>query len=486
MDPERPAKRLRGNGTPYDRRGESPGSDPDGWSNDASYLVLKRMVDQPDKRGVTKPNLNASTYDFGMAHRQDKGLVEAHRYTQSGGVASRGGHSIRGIVDRHQEGTECRWLVYNTWLAPGQVLGYKFEIPNSDRRFRKEEIGTVIDSNRYDVALLNEVFHGNHWTSEKPGTAIRKNAGRVVDHRRGPDKGTNLTRGKTGKLVDSGLLGMTLDNSVRRTPRIVDHATGTFDALSGQDIPANKGWLFLELDLGPGNVDVFLTHTNSQHNDLESGESPGKHQRIRKQNIGVVLDAVDVHGSRKNVTVVCGDLNIRGDYDEYDWLLRKMNDFGLHDVYLTHGGIETSTSYYDIARGTGSISDELTGVIKEVTEDGGSRYPEKCRRHGDLCHCDDYVVSDQDATKRGEKYEHHNKRLDYIFVEKPRPAHTIDLDLLRVRRRIFPRYGPVADPPNASSRCGPTYSTDIEQHQDTSYLSDHMGLEMHTIASPKT
>ncbi len=479
MDPRRPARALRGNGPPHGR-GSPESDDPDRWSGDASYLRLKRTVADPDDMGVGESVAKAGAYDFGLAHRRDKGLVEAHRYPSGRGAGTDGGYSMRALVDRHRQGTECTWLVYNTWLAPGQIFGYGFDIPNSDRRFRKDEIGAVLESNQYDVALLSEVFHGTHWLGERPGAAIRRNAGTVVDYRRGPDRGTNLARGAPGKPVDSGLLGLTLDNSARRTPRIVDHETGTFDVLSGQDIPANKGWLYLELDLGPGNVDVFLTHANSQHNDLEGGENPGKHQRVRKQNIRTVLAAVDDHAAPENVTLVCGDLNVRGDYDEYDWLLREMTARGLHDVYLTRGGIETSTSYYDIERGAQTSADGGGPTA------GDGRYPPACRRHGRHCHCDDYVVADPRATRRGEKYEHLDRRLDYVFVEKPRVTHAIHLDVRRVHRRIFPRYGPVADPPDAPPRCGPTYAADVDEQQNTSFLSDHMGLELRTVASPAT
>jgi hypothetical protein len=480
MDPVRPARALRGHGVPYGR-GAPTSDDPDGWSGDASYLRLKREVSDPAHRGVAETVAKSGAYDFGLAHRRDKGLVETHRYAADGGD---GGRSLREVVDRHRTGTECKWLVYNTWLAPGQVFGYGFDIPNSDRRFRKDEIGAVVRRFRYDVALLCEVFHGTHVFGEPPGRAIRANAGTVVDYRRGPDRGTDLTRGRTGKLVDSGLLALVLDNSARRTPRVVDHARGTFDALTGQDVPANKGWVFVELDLGPGNVDVFLTHANSQHADLEAGETPGKHQRVRKQNVRTVLDAVETHASPENVTVVCGDLNVRDDFDEYDWLLRTMAAEGLHDLYLTRGGVETSTSYYDISDSAGTVIEALSSLVEEL--EGSDRYPPNCRRHGARCHCDDYVEVDPDATRRGLKYRNHSKRLDYVFVEGPRPTHELTLDITRVNRRIFPRYGPTADSPGDPPRCGPTYATDVEDAQNTSFLSDHMGLEFHTVASPRT
>lgn len=474
MDPERPARALRGNGAPYGRGSPPSGAGPDEWSGDASHLVLKRDVapDERSEKGVRESVAKNGAYDFGMAHRTDKGLVEAHRYTRSAATAS-GGRSMRELVDRHRNGTECKWLVYNTWLAPAQF--FSKPIPNSDRKYRKDEVGTVIRAESYDVALLNEVFHGNHWTSEQPGKAIRKNAGTVVHYERGPDRGTDLLQGQTGKIADSGLLALTLDNSPRRTPRIVDHAKGTFDDLSGQDTPANKGWLYVEVDVGPGNLDVFLTHANSQQ-ERDTSVLVDDHFAVREKNVRTVLDAVATHEESGNVTVVCGDINVRGDFDQYDWLLRKMRTEGLDDAYLTRGGIETSTSYVD---------DDLVESSSVGHARGCNAYTEKCHRHRDLCHCDDYRVADGSANTRGGKYVHHNRRLDYVFVEEPRSSHTFDLDLVRMRRRIFPRYPPINDPSGTPRRCGPTYSVDVDQNQDAFFLSDHLGLEMHTVASKR-
>lgn len=472
MDSLRPARALRGNGTPYGRGSPPSDARPDEWSGDASHLKLKRDVAPGDRseKGVRESVAKDGAYDFGLAHRTDKGLVEAHRYTRSAGTP--GGHSMRELVDRHREGTECKWLVYNTWLAPAQFLS---PILNSDRQYRKDEIGKVIRAERYDVALLNEVFHGNHWTGDSPGEAIRKNAGTVVDHERGPDKGTDVLERRTGKIVDSGLLGLTLDNSPRRTPRIVDHARGIFDDLSGQDTPANKGWLYVEIDVGPGNLDVFLTHANSQQ-DRDTTAIVDDHFYVRAQNIQTVLDAVATHADPANVTVVCGDLNVHGADDQYDWLLRAMEAEGLHDAYLTRGGVETSTSYYD---------DALTASSGVGHSEGCSAYAGNCHRYRDRCHCDDYRTADPNANTRGGKYVQGNERLDYVFVEEPRSSHTIDLDVLRMRRRIFPRYPPINDPPGAPRRCGSTYSVDVDQNQTTNFLSDHMGLEMHTVASSR-
>lgn len=465
MDPMRPATRLRGNGTPYRRRGQ-PGTDPDGWSEDASHLVLKRDIrpSERDEKGVRSSVALSGAYDFGLAHRRDKGIVESHRFTQAQATAGNG-HSLRSLVDRHEQGTETKWLVYNTWLAPAQFT--RDGIPNADQATRKDEIGRIIGAERYDVALLNEVFHGVHPDGDPPGEAIRNwadNGGygtdTVIDHVRGPGKG--------GKLVDSGLLGFTMNNAGRRTPRIVSHAAGSFDDLSGQDTPANKGWLYLEIDVGPGNVDVFLTHANSKQK-RDEGVLFDDHFAVREQNINTVLEAVHSHGKDANVTVVCGDLNVRGDFDQYDWLLRRMDEYDLHDAYLTRGGIETSTSYYD----------------DDLIEDDSDRYTPNCRRHGEHCHCDDYVVRDETANTRGAKYVHHNRRLDYVFVEEPRSAHALDLDLLRIHRRIFPRYAPVAQGSDDPPRCGPTYTVDEEPSQDTEFLSDHMGLEFYTVASPR-
>jgi len=462
MDEVRPATRLRGNDTPHRRDGgPAPDAGPDEWSEDASHLVLKGDVDPSlrDRRGVRESVALSGAYDFGMAHRREKGLVEAHRFTR--GQATDGGHSMRSLVERHRQGTVTEWLVYNTWLAPFQVAE---GLSDSDRAARTEEIGRTIDDERYDVALLSEVFHGPDLGGDLPGERIRDGIQSVVDHARGPPTGADLSEGEVGDAVDSGLLGLTTDNGRGHTPRIVDSTAGTFDDLTGQDAPANKGWLHLAVDVGPGTVDAFLTHANSEWDR----EDPADHFAVRKQNIETVLEAAERHSPDEHVTMVCDDLNVREKFDEFDWLLRRMRQHDLHDVYLTHGGIETTTSYY---------GDDLVGR-------SGSGYTDKCRRYRRHCHCEDYVERDGSADTRGERYVHHEGRLDYVFLERPQPEHTFDLDLHRVRRRIFPRYNDYVDiDVPRRLMCGPL--VEDPGAQDIRFLSDHMGVQFVTVASPR-
>ena len=56
-------------------------------------------------------------------------------------------------------------------------------------------------------------------------------------------------------------------------------------------------------------------------------------------------------------------------------------------------------------------------------------------------------------------------RIDYVFIENPRPEHSFTLDVTRVRRRPFYR---------------PQASGDQEM-----FLSDHVGLEFTLIVSPR-
>jgi hypothetical protein len=57
---------------------------------------------------------------------------------------------------------------------------------------------------------------------------------------------------------------------------------------------------------------------------------------------------------------------------------------------------------------------------------------------------------------------HETERIDFVFVQRPKPSHPFVLDISRVRRRPFSRGG------SASS-----------------HLSDHLGLDLRLIASPR-
>ncbi len=453
IDPVRPARRLRGHGTPHDRPPEAvcdpddpdtdPAECPDTLSRDASYLAEHPEV------AATEDDYLAAAYDLGMAHRTDKGMIEAHRHPPGDAA------SMRSLVDRHREGNRHRWLFLNAKLMPTDP---PFE--NVDFHERKKDLGDLLARERYDVAALCEVF----WATGDPTDNVLANLGEANVRKavKGPDKGTNLWKFRLGRGMDSGLL--TLLTEFGDPPvDFVSHSEDPFEddfwGTDETDFPFNLGWTHVEIDVGPGNVDLVHSHTAGGGNDPHTNRRNVRElmraaARIRRQNPG-------------NVTVVGGDLNIdySGDFEDGGDLTtmfyEEVREAGFDDAWLTRGGVETSTHW---------------GGLEEYPDDG---YP-RCRNYfspgGGQCRCDDYVVENPEGTTRWERYRNLNHRLDFVLVEPPTAAHDLNLDLTRIRRRIFPRR-------DAAGPC----ALDPHDHSpgDMVLMSDHFGLEFETIASPR-
>ncbi len=478
MDPVRPATRVRGHGTPHDRPGPDEHDDgdlppADTYSYDASHL--------PD--AVDEDAAVGNAYDFGMAHRTDKGVVEQHRFTADRGTRS----SVRDVVDRHAGGDsrEFKWLFLNVYLPYMDGFDGGNYYNAGDYWDRRPEIGWTVRDEGYDVACLCEAFEvieavgqcANPFRGDgaylDPTEEIVEAAGNVVDHARGPDRYNDKL---TCNATDGGLLAMLMDVGDDQPPNLVRHRRGAFspEHRKPPGHRGNKGWSYLEVDLGvgTGNVDLFHTH-------MQAGAEPG----ARNGQLSELLSAVERHSRPENVTVVGGDMN----YDHRDWklkgqpnyerLLSAMGEADLQEVWLTHGGIESTTGNIDVTADPAALP---------FCEGAG----------GPDCGCRDYLVDDPSGATRGEKYRNctggdcdtNNTKLDYVFVERPKPAHRIDLDLRRVRRRVFPRTGDCSIPTGghdsswSGEEVGPGWDT---HHGEHNYLGDHLGIELRTVVSPR-
>lgn len=338
-------------------------------------------------------------YDFGLFHDREKGLFEVHR----GDVTS-----LREVLERHDgpASTSHRLLALNTALL---------WISHDELRARAKDIGRTIGREGYDVACLCEVFG-----PEEVGL-IRD---RVDDYGEpaweeafGPPDSFWHTSG--------GLYGLVGGDD----RDLVGSAQETYsDGGAGADEWANKGWLRMEIDLGPGTLDVFLTHANASRGSTNVSD--------RKQQLRELTDAIaqrqrDCPG---HVTMAVGDFNVYSEDDEYEWFLERMAETcSLRDAWLTSGG-----------------------------KAGATRAFSHCSFGPPDCACDDYESTD-----------YGKNRLDYVFVQDPHPEHDFQLDIGRVRRRPFPRAAP----------CGDVDPADLAD-DEYDYVSDHLGLDVELFASP--
>ena len=362
------------------------------------------------------------------------------------GVRSVGLPSLR-------RGEPFSFLFYNTWLLDGVELptlefgplgrvspGTIGHMP--DLAGRTRDLCRALDGSSYDVVALCEVFR------RSTRRQIADEVGWVTDSHAGPGSAPLERLDLPSK--HSGLYTLTGPD----TP-IVDTADRGFshrgNSLRDADFYANKGVQHVEIDVGPGCLDVFTTHLiHGGDLGLAPDELPFSPpptiEEYRAKQLSELAEFVRSAGSEENVTIVTGDLNINAadpgrvperDRGEDELFERFLAECSLYDAWERHGG-PVGTTYLEHGPPGGMARAKHDPADPDYLEDHGRRcsYPD---------------VPD--------------RRLDYVLVEKQRPEHTLELDIDRVRRRHFWR--------------GKTDAREFWATPDTpNYISDHVGLEL--------
>lgn len=429
MDPVRPGYRLGGTTTELGEYWLQP--DRRWWITDAQ--VREQLRGQPNR------------HLLGLAHKQDKGVAQQH------GALRR--PSLRELVRRHDEGTWLKFLYFNTYLlhAPG------FQ-SKPDREERRHEIGRALAESEYDVAGLTEVFR------DPEKDAIRSKFG---------DRRVQGVNGPAASTLggSSGLWMLLAGDRVRREDsgrRAFDkQASGLFD----EEGLAEKGMLYVEVGIGDGMaVDFFLTHLHA--------EDPS----VRREQLEELTHWIAATHKATNVAVVGGDFNVSFNDDECARLYRHMASLDLFDAWLTHGGLAGATDWQ-----TGDPRSELRSTARTVTRTDWFEPAQEICRFGpgsDGSYCDDYHLPASDAGIRVRDAVPGN-RIDYVFVERPMPAHTFTLDLARIRRRHFWRgdlYRKEAHKRRLTYLTGSSGPPAV--FETPHYMSDHLGLEVECLACP--
>ncbi len=448
LDPERPAKRLGGHRPPEFRDGGDPPRRLDFYTPVDGTPWDDRSGSALDRR--RRRTVSRHARDAGMAHREDKGLFELHRF-----ASDRDPASLRALTDRYESGDVFTLLFLNAALF--EVAGFPTQYGDIDQRQR--EIGRMLRAKEYDVVGLNEV-----WFRRQIETLLGE-TGDVVWAGSPPGNDDDAPD-------NNGLLTVLLDNDDGPTPAYVGDDFGFYDrfgSTAGLDSLVRKGWHHTEIDLGPGNVDLFVTHLNHKWDDE-------KYRGIRLNQVEELITAVETHSKDENVTIVGGDFNVLGNRAGYDEVVRRLDDrLGLQDVWLTRGGQVARTSWFaDHEYWRGSSTPD---------------WPWYCADYDEGCVCDPYVDGVDGRTDDGIRIDA-NARLDYVFVESPTAAHDLRVDIKRVRRKLFPRTPSdvVGDGPEwrRTETCG-TDTVDClpgwTSCDTEPYLSDHMGLELEVLVN---
>lgn len=177
---------------------------------------------------------------------------------------------------------------------------------------------------------------------------------------------------------------------------------------------SKEGWLRTAVELttlpGTPKVDLFVTHLQPVQKDgIQYGAKDAK-QRAKLSQMQNFARAVEERIEEKphRPTIVMGDFNIHsrgggydgvGDAEYLSNLLQQMQALGMEDVWLTFGG--------------------------PGGDSGCNRQPDR------TCH-----PFEPDGGSYGGYYR--GNRLDYVFVEKPKPTHDVRIDVSRVRTVEWP------------------------------------------------
>ncbi len=496
MDPDRPAERLYGNGPPFDADRPAP--------YDVSDLVFHYATvdvddefgpinspDPPETRVVSGPvdleaieakvthhgiryldappgtapggitrlsggqshssqdvyeyslffaDLNA--YDLGMVNRSaadtshpagytDKGIVESHRWVDppgrpgrptsqpqgrgADGASPREHRSLRNVVDRHRQGVRHRVLWQNVRL-PLVVPGKWGPTERGVRRSRARAWGEQFGGGGFDVVGMCELY------SDKLLTRVK----------RGYDAFYPATDAEYGKqsLRDLGVLvGRREDDESRVSRRITHTESEAFDDAGPAVTSANReGWQRVVVEVPPlsgaPKFEVFVTHLQGV-----SGLSGGKKrnedakQRTKIAQLRELADEIAERNREKprQPKILLGDFNVhsrgrglhedsgveKGEY--FSNFMHQMHAVGMQEAWLTYGGPGPDNS--------------------------------------DCPHQDDEETCHPFQPRTAGYYQ--GNRLDYVFLEKPRPEHELRLDVSRLKMYAFDdhRWGKLSDHP---------------------------------------
>lgn len=339
-----------------------------------------------------------------------------------GGVTGAGGFAVarrRRRRRRPPDSASTTLLWQNAWLTDGAqgALGLPFDVGSKPQyRERAAELGRRLAEDGYDVVALGEVFNEEQTTVADAFAAT----GRDVDAVQGPEP--------DGFEKGAGLLDLVAG------PTVTDHATVEYetefdDWLTYVEAHVGKGANYVELDLGPGRVDLFSTHlaAGSLLPWASSGDADVAEKR--RQQLDELEAFVREHRRPENVTVVVGDINVDGADPEYPAVTGFADSLGLYDAWERH------------ASGHGGTND--TAITEACSFDSDDAPPAYCTG-GDG-----------------------GKRIDYAFVEVAQDSHALELTVDEIRRRAFWRE---LAPPDRF------YADDAETVPN--YLCDHLGLEL--------
>ena len=314
-----------------------------------------------------------------------KQLWKEHRYAKSSFP-----FSFQDVVGRHTSSSTkyVKLLFYNTYLLTKPVVN---DAPA--RKYRAAIIGKELRKNKYDLAFLVEVF-------EKSDAALIKKFFGPSNEAFGP--------GEAGAENGSGLYTLSRPRIIRDKPQVFKNEGDWFVT----DAYAQKGILFSEIDVGPGNIDFYSTHLIYGETFGEAlleteGMSEEERTALRLKQVDELCVFISKTHKKDNIIVFTGDFNIDDqDRNNYNQMMRKLTN-----VRLSDGSIVRLEDSWRVKGGpNGATNNPYT----------------KCKLRYEM----EGVFCDDDTESQG-------GRIDYIFIQEPEEHHKFNLDFTQVRRKPF-------------------------------------------------
>jgi endonuclease/exonuclease/phosphatase family metal-dependent hydrolase len=429
IDGKKPPRALFGNGPPFtpDRPAVS------------GKKKVRYVTDSGQYSYVKYPGrADATAYDLGMVNRtregipdvdlEPKGLVESHRWVDTDTRGLPQYRSIRNVADRHVEGLthRCAWLntqmldQYSKQRARAQLLGRLF----GEGGYRVVALGEV---DKATLALdISEAYANEYTTADGTIDVTAPESDTTEISVSGPlENQMSVTYGpnrpRQQKLEDSsGLCSVVGERDGER--RLVEDEKKVYDTNPPSAI--QESFQRIEIEAGHDDVDagfeLFLTHLSANISVL-GGKI--KLRKKRKEQIDELVSAIETRQSEEGKPgwpkIAVGDFNVHAhegfpdsEKADYEYLLARMDDAGMSDAWLTHGGPIGRTI-------------EPHSGLDPGSNTGCSNTSEKERRSDPYCQYDDFDFVG------GKRY---SGRLDYVFIEEPRSRHAVSLDLSRIWR----------------------------------------------------
>ncbi|MBS1811301.1 MAG: hypothetical protein JST84_24265 [Acidobacteria bacterium] len=310
---------------------------------------------------------------------------------------------------------------------------------------RASEIGQELASgNVADIAALCEVWKTDLFEKLMTPLSAKYSAGLSV---------VSGSMANDDSLTGSGLCVLGLNRSVTK---IAEHIfTNKGSRHQDADAWAQKSVILSRIDVGCGKIDLYSTHLHSGNDlgdvqnlnvdlgsldlgvteidfgkiGLTSAPSEQDKHNVRIAQCEEIVEFIKQTHDPKNIAILVGDFNINAqDQAQHTQLRDVMFKAGLQDLW--------KRQYNDTSLGmTHGDPNQICPVNTPADEFANETLPAQG-----------------------------GSRIDYVFVELVKKTHSFDLDLTVIKRRPFRR----------------AVATEGE-----AFMSDHIGLSMDLLCSPK-